>query len=285
MIATRPILGMGWCTFPRMPGGHDESRADLGYPRQGWLRAHGADAAIGFVAVAAAIGAYVLSAIAGTESGSRRAALLIFGAVLAGVVVLMGLVSKVRDARRLRSAEQVAVDAEAALESALSGALAPITSYLGELGVAATPGQRALIAGKVRQAVVDAAIRLTAPEGRCAFYRCAPSFDLLTREAYAGQATPARDVFRAGTDDGDAVLDVVRRGEIVFVEDVAANPHVFPSTPGVYGTVIAVAVTAGDVRLGLLTVDAPHVGDLTLTHVELLRVLANLLGSGLRHDR
>lgn len=281
MITGGPVVGPAWCTFPRMSGGDDE----IGPSASRWVRAHGVELVIGAVAVGAAIGAYALSAVAGTETGSRRTTLLTFGALLAGVVVLMGLISKLRDARRLRSAEQIAVDAEAALESALSGALAPITSYLGELGVAATPGSRALIAGKVRQAVVDAAIRLTAPAGRCAFYRCGPTFDVLTREAYAGQATPARDVFRAGTDDGDAVLEVVRRGEIVFVEDVAANPHVFPSTPGVYGTVIAVAVTAGEERLGLLTVDAPRVGDLTLTHVELLRVLANLLGSGLRHDR
>jgi hypothetical protein len=257
-----------------MPGGALSAR----------LRGRAVDVVLAGMAVGAAIGAYVLSAYAGSATGSRRTTLLVFGAVLAGVVVLVGAVNKVLDARRLRTAERIAIDAEAAFGSALSGALAPITSYLGELGVATDLDERAIIAGKVRQAVVDAAVRLTAPDGRCAFYRADPSLRVLEREAYAGRATPAREEFHAGTPDGDAVIDVVRRGEIVFVENVAENPHVFPSTPGTYGTVIAVAVTAGERRLGLLTVDAPHVGDLTLTHVELLRVLANLLGSGLRHD-
>jgi len=56
---------------------------------------------------------------------------------------------------------------------------------------------------------------------------------------------------------------------------------VIPTTAGSYRTVIAVAVTAGLAKLGMLTVDAPDVGDLTAADVELVRVLANLLGSGL----
>jgi hypothetical protein len=54
---------------------------------------------------------------------------------------------------------------------------------------------------------------------------------------------------------------------------------VTPSTTG-YAAVIAVAVTAGPRRFGMLTVDAPEVGQFTHTDVELVRVLANLLGSG-----
>jgi hypothetical protein len=77
------------------------------------------------------------------------------------------------------------------------------------------------------------------------------------------------------------VLDVVRSGDYVVVDDVRASPMVAPSTGAGYLTVVAVAVTAGSQPLGLLTIDAPHVGDLGPTDVELARVLANLLGAGL----
>lgn len=77
------------------------------------------------------------------------------------------------------------------------------------------------------------------------------------------------------------MLDLVARGDLVFIVDVGRDPMVTPSTPGAYGTVIAVAVTSGSRLIGMLTVDAPASGDLTSTDVELVRVLATLLGSGL----
>ena len=69
------------------------------------------------------------------------------------------------------------------------------------------------------------------------------------------------------------------QGELLFIDDVHAHPMVTPSTQG-YAAVIAVAVTAGSRRFGMLTVDAPEVALFTHTDVELVRVLANLLGSG-----
>lgn len=232
-------------------------------------------------AVVSAAGAYVLSAEAGRTSGAARTRLLVFGALLAAGVVASTALKQLRDARRLRTAEQVAVDAQEELSIALSGALAPITNYLGELASAPGPVVRDAKAGELRQAVVDATVRLTHPDSRSAFYLIEPAADRLVRQVYAGRATLPRAEFVAGTRDGDSVLDLVLRGDLVFIEDVEVDEMVAPTTPGSYRTVIAVAVTAGPVKLGMLTVDAPAVGDLAATDVELVRVLANLLGSGL----
>jgi hypothetical protein len=254
---------------------------DDGARLAGWFRARWMGALLNLFTVVAAAGAYLLSAQAGESTGATRRRLLVAGALLAASVVGAGVLKQLRDARRIRTAEQIAVDAQEELGTTLNGALAPITSYLGELATAPGPTARDTIAGELRHAVVEATVRLTHPESRAAFYQLDSSGERLLRQVYAGRATPPRSEFVAGTADGDSVLDLVMRGDLVFIEDVEVDAMVIPTTPGSYGTVIAVAVTAGPVRLGMLTVDAPEVGDLTHSDIELVRVLANLLGSGL----
>ncbi len=246
-----------------------------------WLRPRWLGGLLNLLAVAAAGGAYIFSAEAGVAHAGRRMLLLALGAVLTGVVVGCGALKQIRDARRIRSAAQIAIDAEEVLGTALNGAFAPITSYLGEMADASGRSARATIAGKLRQAVVEAAVLLTVPGARSAFYRADSHHKRLSREAYAGRSTLPRTEFLSGTDDGDVVLDLVDRGDLVFIEDTDADPLVTPTAPGDYRTVIAVAVTAGSQKLGMLTVDAIDVGDLSQIDVELVRVLANLLGSGL----
>lgn len=48
-----------------------------------------------------------------------------------------------------------------------------------------------------------------------------------------------------------------------------------------YATYLAVAVAAGDIGYGMLTVDAPNAGDLKQTDVVLTRIVARLLAAGL----
>lgn len=251
-----------------------------GDQRGRWLGTRWLGGLLNVGAVAAAVGAYLFSAGAGRASGAERTQLLVTGAVLAGAVVALGAAKQLRDARRIRTAADIAVAAEEELSVTLNGALAPITSYLGEMADAYGPPV-GIIAGQLRQAVVDAVVRLTGEGTRSAFYALDERGDRLVREVYAGRATLPRLEFVAGSPDGDAVLDLVRRADLVFVPDVLVDPMVIPSTAGAYRTVIAVAVTAGSRRLGMLTVDSPQPGDLSATDVELVRVLANLLASGL----
>ncbi len=241
----------------------------------------GIGVAVTLAAVASAAGAYLLAAAAGRAGDGHRVRLLLLGALLAGATVGLGVLQQWRTGRRLRTAEQVAIEAAEDLTLTLNGALAPITNYLGELAVAGGPEQRATIAGELRQAVVDAAVRLTTGAARSAFYAVDPAGATLTRVVYAGRSTLPRPTFDAGTPDGDAVLDLVARGDLVFVSDIDTDPMVIPTAPPTYRTVIAVAVTAGTHSLGMLTVDAPTPGELTPVDVELVRVLANLLGCGL----
>lgn len=231
------------------------------------------------LAVLAAVSAFLVSAQAGKTSGAARGGLLAGGAVLTGCGIVLAAIERTRGERARRSAEQVALDSQEELTLTLNGALAPITSYLGELATTRGATARQAVSGQLRQAVVDAAVTLTADGARSAYYGM-DGRRTLVRAVYGGRSSLPRERFVGGTPDGDFVLDLVQRGDLVFVGDVRVDPLVTPSTSG-YRTVIAVAVTAGSRRLGLLTVDAPEPGDLTGADVELVRVLANLLGSGL----
>jgi hypothetical protein len=244
-----------------------------------WLESHVLGALLIVGAVTAGVGAYLVnSSLAG--AGSRRRLLLLLGGTLTAATILFGAAQQYRTSQRLKTAEEVAVEAEEELTVTLNAALAPITDYLASMADTADEGARQVIVGQVLQSVVDAAARLAAPGARSAFYALDAGGRSLSRAAYAGRATLPRPVFAVGTPDGDFVLDLVDRGDLVFIGDVDTDPLVTPSAAG-YRTVIAVAVTAGARRLGMLTVDAPQPDDLTTTHVELVRVLANLLGSGL----
>src|SRR5438874_1957158 len=72
-------------------------------------------------AVVAATATYLTSATGGDAVGRTRTALLVLGAVLAGATVVIGALQQRRTQRRLRTAEQVAVDAEAELMLTLNG--------------------------------------------------------------------------------------------------------------------------------------------------------------------
>ena len=243
-----------------------------------WIESHVLGALLIVGTVIAAVGAYLVNSLL-SSAGSRRRWLLVLGGALTAATILLAAAQQYRTNRRLQTAEEVAVEAEEELTVTLNAALAPITDYLASMADATDADDRKVIVGQLLQAVVDAAVRLTAPGARSTFYALDSSERVLSRVAYGGRAAQPRPDFTLGTPDGDFVLDLVDRGDLVFIDDVAQHPLVTPSAPG-YRTVIAVAVTAGARRIGMLTVDAPEPGDLTSTHVELVRVLANLLGSG-----
>jgi hypothetical protein len=244
-----------------------------------WLRGHWVSLVLRGGAALATVGAFVVGVEVGTSTGRRRTLLLALGATLTFASLALAAFEGWRRERARRTALEVALDAEENLMLTLNGALAPLTSYLGELAATRNRAERRALAGQISQAVVDAAVTLTGPGTRSAFYETGPD-GLLERVVYAGQGTPPRDEFTSGTLVGDFVLDLVGRGDLVFVEDVAGHPLLDPAAPD-YTSVVAVAVAAGPERFGVLTVDAPAVANLTQTDVELVRVLGNLLGCGL----
>ncbi|MEU5094609.1 GAF domain-containing protein [Streptomyces sp. NPDC020996] len=229
------------------------------------------------LSAASAVGSFVIGVLAGGAKGAAQHWLLVAGSALVLAGIAVNAIEKVRDSKSIKAAEDIAIQAQTDLTATLNGALAPITSYLGKISASPRAMRKAEI-GQLRQAIVQSAVKLTHEKARSAYYEMVGSD--LNRVCYSGRAESPREKFSAGTSDGDYLLNLVQAKDLIFVEDIASNPLVTPTTSG-YRTVIAVSVTAGDEALGLLTVDAPDIGDLTNVHVQLVRVLANLLGSGI----
>ncbi|GAA1687003.1 hypothetical protein GCM10009765_40660 [Fodinicola feengrottensis] len=246
----------------------------------GWLRRNWLTLLLTIVGVGAAAGAFVIGIQAGAAQGIRQLLLIAAGSALTGLGIVLAAVESFRRERAKRSAEQVAQAAEESLMLTLNGAMAPITSYLGELAVTRDKSTRRLLVGQVLQAAVDAAVRLTTPNARSTYYEYDPAHNVLNRVVWGGRSSMPRAQFVTGTADGDLVIGLVRSGEMVFIRDIEAETSVLPRTDG-YRTLIAVTVTAGSQRLGLLTVDSPVPGDLTEIDKELVRVLGNLLAGGI----
>ncbi|MER7926975.1 GAF domain-containing protein [Streptomyces sp. NPDC096057] len=229
------------------------------------------------LSAASAVGSFIVGVLAGSAKGAAQTWLLIGGSVLVLAGITVSAIEKVRDNKSIKAAEDIAIQAQTDLTSTLNGALAPITSYLGKIAASPRALRKAEV-GQLRQAIVASAVKLTHEKARSSYYELVVND--LNRVCYSGRAESPRQKFSAGTSDGDYLLNLVRSKDLVFVEDISSNPLVTPASSG-YKTVIAVSVTAGDEVLGLLTVDAPAIGDLTDVHVQLVRVLANLLGSGI----
>ncbi|NUT46970.1 MAG: GAF domain-containing protein [Saccharothrix sp.] len=227
-------------------------------------------------------GSFAIGVLAGSATGTSRVLLIVAGSVLAVAAIVLGAWEKRRANRAQRSLEQIALDAEENLTVTLNAALAPITENLAKLAATTSRAARATTVGAIQQAIVSAAVSLTQPpgQGRSAYYTLEAGGTALVRVTYAGRATRPRERFEAGTVDGDRVLDVVNRRDYMLIDDVRAHAGVTPSGDG-YNTVIAVSVFAEQRVLGMLAVDGPTAGSMTSTHVEQMKVLANLLAIAL----
>src|SRR3954464_3476905 len=176
-------------------------------------RSYWVSAPLTALAVVCAGGAFVTGVTAGAAHGVARLLLIGLGVLLTGAGIVLAAIERSRSERARRTAEHVALDAEHDLTLALNGALAPITCYLAELADTGQAQERLPLGGQIRQAVVDAAVKLTAPAARSAFYPLGGGD--LVRDAYAGRSTLPRERFEADSADGRYVLGLVADGALL----------------------------------------------------------------------
>lgn len=236
-------------------------------------------------ALMAAGAAPVLGIQAGASSGTARLVLLACTGLAAALGVGIATLQRLEAQGRRQEAEEAADEAREDFALALGGSLGPTADYLGQLAVAETETDRQALLGQLLQAALVAAVTVGPPGSRSCLYLLDPAGTALLRRAWAGRSGAPRPRFASDTVDGELALDLVRRGEVLLVADVGAHPHMNPTRVGAYDCVLAVTVRAGGRHHGLLTLDAPGAGSLTSTELELVSVLANLLGAGLASAR
>jgi hypothetical protein len=263
------------------------------------------------LAFAGAAGTFVFGVLAG-EGGRGHVRNIVLGVLCAMVPLAVGAASSIRANRRLRTeveardeaisereraleskqqaeaeVARIQVEAEARLIFALRARLSSILYLLGTMAVQRSNAEVGELLGRLTQAVVAAAV--VHPDStssrRSIFFKA--SGDKLECDSYAGpegQTEAARTVFARGSDDplGGYMFHILDEDRAVLVRDVdGPDASVrFPKDRS-YQTAIAAAVTAGDTRYGVLTLDAAEANTLGQTDLQIVKTLASLLGTGL----
>lgn len=270
-------------------------------------------AALNGLAFVGAAGTFLFGVLAG-EGGRDHVRNIALGVLCAMIPLAVGAVTAIRGGRRLRAevdarkeaiserehaleskqraedeAQRIQVEAEARLIFALRARLSAILYLLGTIAIQPQNADVGELLGRLTQAIVAAAVSHpdSQPSRRSIFFRA--SGDKMECAGYAGpegQTEAARTMFARGSGEPLAtyMFSILDHGRAVLVPDVA-SPDVaacFPQDRS-YETAIAVAVMAGDIPYGILTLDAAETNTLSKTDFEIVKTLASLLGVGLAH--
>ena len=207
-------------------------------------------------------------------------ALYALGVALVGVTILLSLWNEYRRERRARIAGDLAAEYDERLGVVLGDTVTPIADLLGDL-IQAPADKQGESKRQLLQMVVDAAAELCGPNRtRACFFRMEEN--ALVPDAFSGRGDEPKTTFRAGEPRGDQALALVRKRDLILVEDTTDPPNdavIRPDAP--YRTFISAAVVAGTAEFGMLSVDAEEPGSLDLGDVSAVRALAKLLAAGL----
>lgn len=203
------------------------------------------------------------------------------GAVLAAIaLVLVDVAQRWAEQADLVEAEKDQLSALAKYQEIVGAVLSPLAAAVAQIAAEPSRPKRLEQLGATRARIVEAAVQLVPGATRSAYYKLNEAKDGLVRRSDGPPDSP-RTEFAPGLPDTKVVLDLVLGGKAVLISDVRTDPAVVPSPGSSYRSVIAVAVTAGSERYGMLTVDAPEPDALTERDLTLMRAFASHLGAAI----
>jgi hypothetical protein len=233
-------------------------------------------------AVALGYGVAVLRDGAPASGGAW--ALVAAGAVAVAVPLWVKSRRELRQEADTRSAEVLAIEADAKLRLVVGDVVTPIAEVVGR--VHQTSGrEREALRGQLRQLVVEAAASLCDGErARAILWKLERGE--MRAAAWFGRGDAPTTVFTDDPGDrrGQEALLLVRFHDYLLVDDVRAEelPRGAEPRPGAtYRSFISVAVFCGEQDLGMLSVDAPEPNAFDETDLNVMRAMAQLLGAGL----
>ena len=179
--------------------------------------------------------------------------------------------------------DQYEEDRLAMFRSAVFGGFTPVANLLSQIA-AADVTERTALERAVCERTVDAIPRVLGSRdldrNRASFYLLSETS--LDYVCHGGRNwNVPRPKFEQGTRSGNKVLKLVRDNGTTRIPDVETEPDIKPTTKDSYRCVISCSVSAGKHPLGMLTVDAPDVDELTEDDEKLMKVMARLLGAAL----
>ncbi|MEF2977616.1 GAF domain-containing protein [Subtercola sp. YIM 133946] len=225
--------------------------------------------------VAAAIGAPLISLALGRGPFWW---LLVPGALLVLVSIASQVNRTVRDSRRTRSLE----DERSELRRKLRDALRPIPELIAQMPPLSYAARAERLQG-IAQASATALYMLVSPhtdDVRANVYTLeSEPVDQMVWLAHVGRGqTPGP--FVAGTPRGDAALAFIQQLQPEFYDDLSKQtPPGYGGTMSDYETYIAVPIWTDQSLYGMVTIDAPLAGSLTVGDQYMVELVAELMAA------
>lgn len=236
-----------------------------------------------FINISASISLAALAVSAAVAHGWVR-----FGLAVGAIAVTV--IQQVAQWRRDRAdegitenAEQLAEDVLTTTHAALSGAFVPLLRVLAQIEEAENEARRSRLRAAAIASVVHAAPAVLGPDRTRACYFALEyepgGLARLRFHSSAGREDEPRTRFDPQTPSGEAAMKMVVEDGHTFCEDTELSPPPgWEDHPHQYRTFISVPVRGDQIIVGMLTVDAPSPGDLSIRRdLPILLVLARIL--------
>lgn len=226
------------------------------------------------LAFGAAVAAPLFGGCIGLFTNLVQKVLLILGATAAA-----GLAFGVTYAR-VKAAEEERDSTRALMLTTINDGLTPLAIALNRTVGADSAATRRAQALAGRSVALSMAKDVIGPDKvRACWYELTDAATLTPVDSI-GRAEGPRTTFRAGTLNGDAALKMVFTDNVLVVRDIEDDPSFVQRDPKpTYRTFIAASVSSGETPYGMLTLDAPNVGDLILNDAHTLHLIASLLAA------
>lgn len=194
--------------------------------------------------------------------------------------VVVEVVARAYEGLRLKAEQSQA----AAQLVAVRDGIQPVAEMLADVQAKPKASRQESVTSTAMQACSGLALIMKSVAGvRAVFYQVSDDQQRLTAEAQCGRTENTPDPFDRGTPRGDAAFAMLQAGVSVFIADVDDSAEVSATLGAYYGTrnsyqtFISAPIIGGQTAHGMLTLDAPRVGDLLESDKHLVAIFANML--------
>lgn len=227
----------------------------------------------------------VASLLTRDATGRTSVAWIVVQALATAAAFLIPQVRQIRSEQRQAKAEEREFDTRVEVELAFNDALEPVVRLLGELAQETVRDQRERLRAQAVPLVLTTTAQLTGEDRvRACWFALEPGPpQRLVPQESLGRAGPVTTVFSRGTPAGDAALDLATTNGQLLVADLPADQPQLWRLDDVAAarSLVAVAVTVGNVAHGMITLDALEPGTFDDDDVALVRLMAGLLGAAM----
>lgn len=238
------------------------------------------------VPAAATAAAWLIQVLVSDElPGWARAALVVAGALSTLLAFLLPTRQLINERRDRTEAEELAANAVASYKVKVHDMLIPLTLAVSNVVTASNARIRREEQQTLRQLVVDLAAEKIGPDrSRACFYGLDSSGNPgrhLRLKNWHGRNKMPQQEFTEGTPHGSLVMALIDELGAKLIDDV--DKVGLSGAPGQFEhkTLIFATVFAHEIPLGILTLDSLRPGDLNVDDLDLMRLFAQLLATGL----